>query len=412
MRTSPKIGHSHTEQMNLIHEFVCRFDVQLLLYAINGRRLDEEQIVSITTDISEYLAKLKRQKEHLFKFNKTFNKRWATEDNGCFDSSIKQSRRIRSGLAGIRKVFMMFCKPSRKRLPDGMSTPQAYERSLISTPHYSADLYGLESYPPCVTDLFRVMLEFYDTLDDCIEECKRALQEEKITGNDPEKSFELLISDCERSKKQQFLILEAMDQDPALKKAVMESKYITSDDANPVLKEYRLAKVNQEEKAFAKNWFHRASPEDVDRITLDKAFAEADEDPDMMWAMTVISKNKEKIRRINYAIDHFDDLLPEKCKRGVIPALQLYFFMEWSHPIAGVDSFLTYFNKRYKEHEGKWKTIGYSALNGAKGKYVSARSDRQEEFEKMKKEMMDNLNEMLSDAFPEEQINTSQEKTA
>lgn len=408
MRTSPNIGHSHTEQMNLIHEFVCRFDVQLLLYAINGRRLDEEQIVSITNDISEYLTKLKRQKEHLFKFNKTFNKRWATEDNGCFDYSIKQSRRIRSGLAGIRKVFMMFCRPSRKRLPDGMSTPQAYERSLITTPHYYADLYGLESYPQCVTDLFRTMLEFYDTLDDCIEECKRALQEERITGSDPEKSFELLISDCERSKKQQFIILEAMDQDPALKKAMMESKYLTSDEANPVLKEYRQAKANQEEKIFAKNWFHRASPEDVDRITLDKAFAEADEDPDMMWAMTVFGKNKEKIHNINYAIEHFDDLLPEKCKRGKIPAMHLYFFMKWCKPSVGTQSFLKYFDKRYKKHDGKWETIGYSAISGANTKETK----NKKESEKIKKDMMERLDEMLSEAFPEEQIITSQEKTA
>lgn len=406
MRTSPKIGHSHTEQMNLIHEFVCRFDVQLLLYAINGRRLDEEQIVSITNDISEYLVKLKRQKEHLFRFNKTFNKHWATEDNGCFDSSIKQSRRIRSGLAGIKKVFMMFCKPSRKPLPVGMSTPQAYERSLISTPHYSADLYGLESYPPCVTELFRVMLEFYDLLDDCIAECKRALAEEKEKKSDPDQTWELLIADCEQSKRQQFLIIEAMDQDPALKKALMESKHIMSDNANPVLKEYKRARMEQREKTFAQDWFHRASPQDVDRITLVKAFSEADEDPNLMMAMALFGKEKQRILRINYAIDHYDELLPEKCKRGVIPALHLYFFMEWCNPLLGVESFLNYFNKRYKELGGKWKVIGVSALNGAKSKYNNERVKSVIEiYEKTKEDMRANLEEMLSAV-------TFQEKTA
>lgn len=69
----------------------------------------------------------------------------------------------------------------------------------------------------------------------------------------------------------------------------------------------------------------------------------------------------------------------------------------------GVDSFLTYFNKRYKEHGGKWKPIGYSAITGAKAKYNSERNKaKAEQNEKTRQEMMESLNEMLSAVFPQE----------
>jgi hypothetical protein len=164
--------------------------------------------------------------------------------------------------------------------------------------------------------------------------------------------------------------------------------------------------MEQREKTFAQDWFHRASPQDVDRITLVKAFSEADEDPNMMVAMTLFGKDKQHILRINYAIDHFDELLPEKCKRGVIPALHLFFFMEWCSPLVGVESWLTYFNKRYKESGGKWKVIGVSALNGAKSKYNNERVRAViENYEKTKEDIRANLKEMLSTV-------TFQEKTA
>ncbi|MBR0047160.1 MAG: hypothetical protein IJP75_09860 [Bacteroidaceae bacterium] len=410
MRTSPHIGHSHMEQMNLILEFVCRFDVNNLLYAINGKHFDEEQIVSITNDICEYHVKLKKQKVHLYSFGKTWNKEYTHEDNDHFDTSAKVSWKIRSGTAGAKKVFKRFCKAVRRTLPDGRPNPQAHERSMISTPNYMGDLFGLASYPECVKELFHVMLYFYEDLDACICESLRIIKEEKDTRYDYVKVNELLEDALEKSRQAQIHIIEAIEKEPELKKALMESKSINSDEENPVLKAYKQTK-KENMAEFASQHFHNCSPADISKITLYKAFNEADEDPDMMWAMTVFGNDREKILRVNYAIDHFNELLPDKCKRGVIPALQLYFFMAWSNPIVGVESFLNYFNKRYEEkgkQGDKWKTIGYSAITGANTKETKNAA----KYEKTKKDMTAKLEEMLSNAFQNVQITSPQEKTA
>lgn len=372
-RTSPHIGNSPLEMMNLILEFVRNFEVERFLYAINGKHFDEEDIESITNDIKEYNTKLSRQKGHLYKFGKTFNKRFTTEDNKCFDSSLKISRKIRSGTAGVKKVFVKFCKPLRRHLPNGGENPQAHERSMINTPNYSADLFGLPSYPQCVKDLFAVMLEFYGNLDDCIEECKRQLSQEDATRHNPKQLLKILDEAIEKSKRDQSHIIMSMSSNPKMKEAIMNDESLSGDRHNPVLKDFKRCKSLDE---FAPKYFHNCLPTDISKITLYKCYSDSNEDPEMMMAMAVFGNDKEHIAHVNYAIDHFDQLLPAQCKRGKIPALSLFFFMQWCKTVTGVNSFLNYFNKRYVAAKGKWGTLGYSAINGAHSKCTLDKEDK------------------------------------
>lgn len=395
MRPSPKIGNSHLEQMNLIYEFICHFDVHNLLYAINGKRLDEEQIISLTDDIKEYNVKLSRQKDYLFKFCKKFPDEFAHEDNNVVDNSVKVSWRMRSGSAGVKKVFKRFCKVSRKQLPFAVPEHQAHELSLISTNNYILDLFGLSSYPQCVKDLFRVMFEFYTNMNECLEEGLRALDKEKITKGDAKKCLEILIKSCEKSKKHQQILIEAIMSDPEMKKAVMNNKTLSGEDENPILKAYKNDKFNKEQ--FAQKYYHNCSPKDVDRITIYDVNSEADSYPEMCFAKLIFGDDEVRIHKINYLIEHFDMLLPEKCKRGKIHAMNLFFFYDWCKPIVGIETFLKYFDKYYIEHGGLWSTIGKSAIAGACTKHSQCKDDSTE---KLKDKMMDKINKMLEIQFP------------
>lgn len=396
MRTSPKIGSTHLEQMNLIYEFICRFDVANLLYAINGKQLDEDEIVSLKNDISEYNLKLNRQKQYLFKFCKTFPKEFAHEDNNIVNSSVKVSWRMRSGSAGIKKILKRFCKVSYSKLPEGQPAPQAIDRSLISSKNFMLELFGLSSYPLCVKELFMVMYEFYSNMIECIEEGVRALREEKSTKADALKCLDYLTEACEKSRRNQSHIIEAMMADPEFKKALMKNKNLSGDDENPVLKAYKQSAESKEQ--FAQRHYHNCSPQDVAKITIYEACLESEQNPALSFAKVVFGKDETKIMRINYVIEHFDELLPKECKRGKIPALNLFFFYQWACPIVGVESFLKYFDKYYNEHGGKWGTIGKSAINGASTKHTKCRDGSTE---KLNTEMLTQIEAMLNKKFPQ-----------
>ena len=400
MRPTNKIANTHEEEMNLILEFILSFDVNKLLYAINGKRLREEDIISLTIDIRENLGKLERQKDYLFRFGMTFNKEYATDNNKCFDTSMKLSRRMSSGISGIKnRIFKPFVKISRKRLPNGMPNPSIMDRSMISTKNYCADLYGLSSYPDCVKDIFSTMLQFYEVLDECIEESKRVLKEEKEIKADERLCLERLINACEKSKKNQLHIIEAIENDPAFKDSLKNSPYLSGDDKNPVLKSF---KKNSMSGTFAQTYFHNCSPLDIGKITLYKAWNESNEDPMQMLAHTVfVKKDDEEIERINHVIAHFDELLPVACKRKTIPAYHLYVFMEWCGSVIGTDSFLNYFKKYYQSHGGKWKIVGKTAINGAKNRPYD--SKYRESCDQIKKNMLKGINNLLL-VFGDEEI--------
>lgn len=389
MRTSPHIGNSHLEQMNLIYEFICHFDVPNLLYAINGKRLDEDEIISLTNDISDYHVKLKRQKQYLFSFCKSFPKEYASEDNDLVDSSVKVSWRMRSGVACVKKVFKKFCRVSHKPSSAGVSERQAHEVTLINTPNYILDLFGLSSYPSSVMELFRVMFEFYVDLSDCLEEGLRTIKEVNTTKGDAAKCLDLLIKACEKSKKNQRVLIEAIMTDSNMKESVMKNKTFSGDE-NLVLREFKTTTASKEQ--FAQKYYKNCSPKDVDKITIYQVTS-AGEDLNLNFAKIIFGNDLEKISMVNYVIEHFDELLPGKCKRNKIPALNMHFFYEWSSPSVGVDSFLKYFNKYYTEHGGKWETIGKSAIQGASTKHTLCKDGSTQE---VKDRMLAQIDSMLS----------------
>ncbi|MCR5239521.1 MAG: hypothetical protein K6E15_05050 [Prevotella sp.] len=390
--------------MNLIYEFILKFDVNNLLYAISGKQLDEEEIVSLTNDISDYHVKLKRQKQNLFKFCKTFPKEFASEDNHLVDSSVKISRRMRSGAACVKRVFKRFCKVSQKQLPEGVPDHQAHEVSLITTSNYILDLYGLSSFPQSVKELFKVMFEFYQDLSECLEEGLRTIEKVEATKHNAPECLKILKEACEKSKKNQRVLIEAMMTDPEMKKAVMNNKTFSGDDENPVLKEYKNTPITEDESVqkFAQKYYKNCSPKDVDKIAIYKVSTDMDnENPYQSFAKVVFGNDESKIRRINCVIEHFDELLPEKCKRDKIPALYLYFFYVWSNPIVGIETFLKYFNNYYLEHNGRWKTIGKSAITGACSKHTLCKDDSTQ---KVNDKMMSQIDTILSLKSPKMEL--------
>ena len=388
MKITDQIGSSHVEMMNKILDFIISFDVYKLLYAIYMKKIDTDTIESYTLDIREQNVKLLRQKKYLLKFAETFNKEYTTEDNKCFDTSARLSFKMRSGIKGIKKSVRKFCKRSHRKLKPGEAAPQAIDKSLLSAEEYMKDLFGLETYPECVKELFQEMITLHGNMMECLKESLRVLSEEKETREDYKQCLELLKHACEKCQKNQIIFVEAMRDEPAVKAALLNSISLMPNAGNPVLEAYKNS--GGDKGYFAATYFHNCTLEDVSKISFYKTVKEADGDPMLISCMTIFSCEKEKALQINYAIENFDLLLPIKCKGKKIPAINLHVFMKWCSTQVGYEAFLNYFNKLYKEAGGKWNTIEKSALSGAAAKcaknhpkYLSVKKTMEKQLDKM-----------------------------
>lgn len=393
MKISNKIGNSHVEAVEKILYFVNSFDVHKLLFAIDEKRFDEDTILNLTLDIQEQNLKLSRQKKYLFDFTKNFNKVYTHPDNKVVEHSASLMRRMSSGVSGIKKQVKKFCKTSRRRLPEGASS-QAIDKSLLASEIYMKDLFGLDSYPDCVKELFSEMVKFYSNMTECLVEAQRSLEEEKATKNNNRKCLELLKEAMEKCGQYQEIFIDMMNSSPEMKALIMKDKSLMPGADNPVLNDWKKNETSEEGRGtVASRYFHNCTLKDVSKIKLYKTITEANGDSDIMNCMTLFNCDADKARRINHAISLFDSLLPEICKRNKIPAISLFVFLKWCSESIGYHSFLNYFNKRYKEAGGTHDTIEKAALSGASRQCANSTKN----FVKGRNEMLNKLQEM----FPE-----------
>ena len=400
MKISSQIGHSNVEAMEKILAFINSFNVDKLLHAINSKRFNEDTIRSFVLDIREQNIRLERQMQHLYSFGETFNEEYTTSDNKCFDTSARLCFKMRSGIKGIKRTLKKCCKSSRRTLRTGQETPQAIDKTLIASKHYMVDMFGLDSYPEYVEELFAEMMKFYNNMHSCLEESLRVISEEKTTRRDVRKCLDLLKLACEKSRRDQIIFIEAMNDNPALKNAILQTKALMPNDDNPVLNEWKDSEVNENRReSFASRYFHNCTLEDVSKITFYEAVTEAEGDSELMTCIYIFNCDSNKARQIDTAIRKFDALLPDKCKRNQIPSLYLFIFMRWCSEGIGYESFLNYFGKLYIESGGQWGLIKKAALSGAASE--CARSTTK--YQNAKKDIMAKLRKM----FPQEEVQQS-----
>lgn len=368
-RNISKTG-SALEEMQLVCQFIENFDADRLISAIHARRCDRDDIVSIKADIDIQNARLTKQKISLEKFAQTFNKQWATDNNKVFDTALYTSNKIKSGYKGIKDLFKRFCPRIMKKLPDGKEQPTAIVHSSISRKEYQLTLFGIEEYPQIVKDLFVSMINFFNNLNECIKISREVIIEEKETEGDTKKLLELFLKALEEAVKRNLVVIEALESDPNLRNAMIQNEMISSDSENKILAKYK--KLGEE--GLAVEDFHSHTPKDIDKLAIQIAIEEADtEKPTEIEVLLFNRNNEEKIKNIRYIIANYDRLLKDtKCKRGYIPALHLFAFIEWCNVLDNVNTFLNYFKKRYLAANGKFKVPGPTAISGAKNKLTKS----------------------------------------
>lgn len=367
MQISRNIGSNTEEEMMLICQFIENFSVERLMTAIDESHFDEDDVVSMKCDINIQNAKLEKQKISLQKLSRTFNKEFATYNNKDFTTADITARRMKSGSKGIKDILKRFTPRISSRLPEGAPEPQAIVYSAISKKEYQLNLFGLEEYPKCVKDLLLSMIEFFNNINNCIGICQKVIEEEKKISSDKKRCLELLMKACQKATFTQRHVIEALSENPVLRKAMQEDKKLNADTENKILSNRKKHKTQED---FAQDGFHKFNPGEISKLVLHDAINKTDSDATTAIEQVLFPKaNHDKILEIRYVIQNFDKLLKdENCKRGYIPSHIIVTFMKWCEASSNLNMFCNYFSKGYSK-EGQYEVPKSAALCGARKKF-------------------------------------------
>ncbi|MBQ9176460.1 MAG: hypothetical protein IJ139_06295 [Bacteroidaceae bacterium] len=365
------------EEMEQTCKYVMEFNVNRLLYAINSRKMDSNAVELIDRMIGEQVAKLNKNKTRLLAITSNFNTTYPRNDGSeAIDTTQRITRRIKGGLIAHRRTIKTFTKKSRRRPPHGKTSVPAIHNSALTTEHME-DLFGLDSYPPCVANLFATMIEFCTLLGDCIQETLNTLSDEQMAREDKERMRSLLDECLRQSIANQRLIIGYM-------RHAGDDRYGILSESNTMLEEYKRARTDEAKMdVFAPKYFHNCTRYDTDRIAIYEAIEQAGGNTELMQCAKLCNCDNTKAGQIITCIKHFDTLLPNPCPRGVIPGMHLHVFMKWCSDDVKQGHFLPFFERLYTKWGGTLSVPGPSSLSNISQQYARGTQKYRETESKM-----------------------------
>ncbi|MDO4822729.1 MAG: hypothetical protein Q4A08_00990 [Bacteroidales bacterium] len=356
------------DALNLIIERAEEFDQERVLQGLSMRHYDVEDVKMLVADVREYHSRLQKEIVALLKFSQDFNKQYATDNNKCFDTAGRLFNRIRSSIAGTKKLYKKFCPRIMKQGPirDGVEQcPSVFTHSALNMREHTVSLFGTEGYHVCVDELCKEMEGFFKDLVVGLKLCRDVMQQEKEIRGDYPRVMDIYESCCSAVVSESRGLMQTLEQ----------CRDIESDE---MTKKKSSARSLQE---FVSESFHTVDKSQFQKHAVIDAICKGrrnglTELESMLW-----NNNVEFVRQVRLAIQRFDELEPigQKCRAiGVykLSARYVAMLMRWCG-ITGTGKekqFVEdYFNHTY---QGAYKKIGSSSVNTAKNRFTDMEYDK------------------------------------
>lgn len=315
-------------------------------------------IVNLDSEVLAAIANLQKQHADLQAFSKEFNNQFVTRDNYYFNSAHQLLRKIHSGATQMKHIYRRLTPNSTaaapRHAPATYVKPSIYERSALSTEAYTQPLYGLESYPPEVQNLYNDMNRFFTLLRDSLLLCIEVIRQEEYIRRDADQCCDLYNKFKDENYKR-------------IKRHIHSINILTKEfDAlfNPAID---LRQSSDSEAEFSQKGFHKLDYEDVCTLTVKELVEEEQRGEFTKEELMLFTENREKIRQVRYIIQHFDDFIPADYKRATVPANLVACLMWWCDPKED-KAFVEYFTTTYQQSNHLLRPPSNPAVNQAKRK--------------------------------------------
>lgn len=360
MRYSTIVEKSE-EALNLIIEKAMEFDQERVIDGLQVRHYSVDDVLMLTSLVEEYHGKLRKEIVALVKFSQNFNSQYATDNNKCFDTASRLFNRLRSSIAGTKKLYKKFCPLLRRKGPccNGQEQrPSVFTHSMLNV--HQTLLFGFEGYDACAEELYHTMEEFFGDLVVGLKLCRDVMQQEREIRGDYPRLLGIYESCCERVVNESRGLIQTLEQ----------YRDLTMDDVT--LRKSAARSMQQ----FVCDGFHTYDKSQFQMHAVMDAISKGRRNGLTEVESVLWNNNREFVTKVRLVISRLDDLEPRGMKdrttgRYKLSAKVVAMLMKWCG-ITGSgkeQQFVEeYFNKNYK---GKYQTIGSSGVNSAKNKFTN-----------------------------------------
>ncbi len=283
-----------------------------LVYGIQRRGFDEYDIQQLICIVRERLNMTRRELLRSSKIALTYNKLWATDDNNCFRDADKLFRMIRSTLKGTKIIYKRFTPICRKKVPGKDFRPSVFVKSALAYAECGRDLYGLDSYPDCVSTLYAEMGAYFANIIAVLVICHQELTKEAMIGKDADLCLKLLNEQCKSIVSDMKDVIGMMSKEDA--------------SQNELLKK---SKKNGSLKDFAQQGWHKYNIKSVTRYATSRAVENGAEYGLEDLESLYFINDYEKGKKAKEIMTHFDTFA-DKGRGGKMDTTAIAEFVCWT----------------------------------------------------------------------------------
>lgn len=350
------------------------------LYCLQNNTWTIEEVEKFNSAIRISIFYVSSEFERIKMLRKVYNLEYPTDHKKYFSTVATFMSKMRSTLSSYKNLMTDFRKKQRgkkiKRSFHGIDPTALHEGE------YSADIFGLESYPDKVQEMFDNINNFLKLANGVFQEAIDVINEEKAIRSDPNLACPIYENSYQQSVKDNKKLIEMLD-------------------AGNVNVDHDIVKAMEttvDVRMLIASLFHEISFADFNYFCACKAINDGrkagltDEE-----AAIFGKKNAKKVFRLRVLLDHItelveqrDDITEWKDKLSGKFMMHLLYWCGWSG--SKNDAMLNYISKRC---EGKICVVKMGAVMAAKSKLIhydfSKQSMLQNDFNQQIDEFIDQL---------------------
>ena len=235
---------------------------------------------------------------------------------------------------------------SRRQLPEGVEAPSVFEKSALSTNEFTPDMFGLESYPAPVGELYNALETLFVSTTSNLALCHLMIGLEAEVREDPVQLRQIFESSCEELSHTIGYITQYVNPDQELPRSEMEESC--------QMKSFDV---------FLKDEYHRRDRREMILFVANKIRREARRGGLTDLEAFFWRKNHEKALQVRRVVENFDSISGVEGQGGKYSSKVIVEFLKW----CGVPE--SQEKKLYNEYfcpkiiaSGKFKPLGWNAI--------------------------------------------------
>ena len=290
--------------------------IQRLIAGIQCKRTKPKQLMELTQHFRNRQSIEEKELYRLGDMSVGYNRKWATNHNRCFGTEGVMLTKRQSQYKTWREMLKL-TSPRYKPTPRDAEEPQSiYKASFLTKRPFELDMWGPASYGRLVYDLWEVMDNTINHMEDGRQLCDDMITEEKAIDQDPERKEELFWEQYNKEAERNRDTIELHAQ-----KGIVDTEH-------PEYK--KMLSYPDTIIGYARNDFHKRQETGFTGfVVVNETLALQNNDITHVESK-LFGRNIPRIMRVRFLIDHLEELLSLNGQR--FDKVDTMCFIKWCLP--------------------------------------------------------------------------------